>query len=159
MIDGVEEALHIRFDHPVVSPKWPRDRQLIHRVQGSHGWPIPIATTPEILLVDGGEEARDRQLQPLVRHGRYPYRSELAVPCGEVVPSDPCGPVALPLQSLHQGADVFVQVLLVGLRAHRIDAVGGVLADLAPAVLEPRLVAPPIEVAKPRLLLALGLLC
>jgi len=56
-------------------------------------------------------------------------------------------------------ADVFVQVLLVGLRAHRIDAVGGVLADLAPAVLEPRLVAPPIEVAKPRLLLALGLLC
>src|SRR2546421_12340549 len=97
---------------------------------------IPIATAQAILLVDGGEEARDRPLQQLVLHGRYPYRSQLAVPFGAIVPSDQLGAVALPLQSLHQVADVRVQVLLVCLRAHLIDAVGGVCADVTPAVPE-----------------------
>jgi hypothetical protein len=122
-------------------------------------WPIPSATAQDILLVDGWEEARDRQLQQVVLHGRYPYRSQLAVPLGDIVPSDQFGPVTLPLESLHQGADVVVQVLLVCLRAHRIDAVGGIFADLTPTVLEQLLVEHPLEMAKPVLLVVLGLLC
>jgi hypothetical protein len=72
VIDVVEEALDIRFDHPVVAPNLALDRQFVPCVQGSPVWPIPIATAQDILLVDGCEEARDRQLQPLVVDGRSP---------------------------------------------------------------------------------------
>jgi len=82
MIDVVAEALHIGFSHPVVSPNLPRDRQFVSCVQGPTVWPIPIATPPEILRVDGCEEARDRHLQQFVLDGRYPSRSPLAVPFG-----------------------------------------------------------------------------
>ena len=87
-----------------------------------------------------------------------PHGRRLPSPLGDRLPSDPFGPVALPLPSLHQVAAVRVQVLLICLRAPLIDAVGGVVADLAPAVLAQRLVAPPLAVANPILRLALGLL-
>ena len=159
VIDVVEEASDIRFDHPGASPKLARDRPCVYRVQGPHLWPLSIATAQKILLVEGGEEARDRQRQQLILDGRYPQRSQLAVLFGDIVPSDPCGSVALPLQSLHQWPDVRFQVLLVRVRAHLIDAVGGLLADITPAVLEQLLIEPPVEVANPILRVAFGLLC
>jgi hypothetical protein len=159
VIDVVEEACAIRFDHPVVSPKLALDRQFVYRVQGPNLWPISIATAQEILLVEGGEEARDRQLQQLILDGRYPPRSPLAVLFGDLGPSDQLGAVALPLQSRPQLPDVRFQVRLVRVRAHRIDAVGGLWADITPAVLEPLLIAHPVEVATPILRVAFGLLC
>jgi hypothetical protein len=110
-------------------------------------WSIPIATAQEILRVDGCEKARDRQLQQGVCHGRYPSGAPLAVPFWAIVPSDQLGPVVLPLQTLHQVADVLLQIPLVCLRAHLIDPVGGVFADVPPALLEQCLVEPPIAVA------------
>jgi hypothetical protein len=80
-------------------------------------------------------------------HHRYPSRALLAVPFGAIVPSDQLGPVALPLQTLHQVADVLVQILLVCLRAHLIDPVGGVFADVLPALLKQCLVEPLMAVA------------
>jgi hypothetical protein len=159
VIDVVDEACDIRFPHPVVWPTLELDRQFVHRVQSSHVWPIPIPTPPELLLVDGCEEVRDRQLQQFILDGRDPQRSQLAMLCGDIVPSEPFGSVTLPLQSLHQWPDVLSQVLLVRLRAHLIDAVGGLFAEIPPAVRQQFLVEHPIEVAKPILLVACGLLC
>ena len=63
--------------------------------------------------------------------------------------SNQSGPVALPLQSLHQIPDVVDQILPVFLRADSIHAVGGLLANVAPAFQQKILVDQPIEVEKP----------
>jgi hypothetical protein len=158
VLDGVEEAWDSRFDHPGVSPTWARARPFVDRLQGPNLWPISITTAPAILRVDGGEEARDRHRPQRILDGRYPQRSQRAVLLGEIVPSDPFGAGALPLPSLHQWPEVRFQGLLVRVRAHLLDAVGGLLAAITPAVLEPRLREPPVEVATPLLRVAFGLL-
>jgi hypothetical protein len=156
---GVAEAWDLRCDHPVVSPPWARERPGVDRLQGPNRWPIALATAPALLRVDGGAEARARPLPPLRLDGRDPPRSPLAVLLGDLGPSDPWGAVARPLPALPQVPEVRFQGRLVRVRAHRIDAVGGLWADLTPAVLEPRRREPPVEVATPIRRGAFGLRC
>jgi hypothetical protein len=125
---GVEEAVEVRFDHPVLSLPLALERPFVHCVQGSNVGPLPLATAPEILLVEACEDARDRPRQQLVLHGWSPSASQLAVSVRNIVRSDQLGPGALPLQALDQVAAGLVHVLLGCLRAHRHDAVGGIVA-------------------------------
>jgi hypothetical protein len=157
-LDGVTEPLNVCFHHEVVPPNLERDRQLLHRVQGSDVGPISVATAPEVLLVDGFEDSRDRALPPRVLHGRYPERAALPVTCREIVPRDAFGSGALPLPALDQVVYVLLQMWLVPLGADVIDAIRRLLPDVVPTLVEIRLIAPLLEGANPRLRLLLGLL-
>jgi hypothetical protein len=76
----------------------------------------------------------------------------------DVVPLDEFGSVALPLESLHEVANVLLQLLLVRVRADVIHAVRRRLPDVLPTLAEIRLIEQLIEVAKPMLRLRSGLL-
>jgi hypothetical protein len=76
----------------------------------------------------------------------------------DIVPLDAFGSVALPLQSLDQVVNVLLEMLLVRLSADVIDARRRILADVAPALSEIRLIEQLVEVAKPVLRLLVGLL-
>jgi hypothetical protein len=154
----VQASLAVRFDHEVIPPNLELDRQLIHGVQGSDVGPISVATAPEVLLVDGFEDSRDRALPPRVLHGRYPERAALPVTCREIVPRDAFGSGALPLPALDQVVYVLLQMWLVPLGADVIDAIRRLLPDVVPTLVEIRLIAPLLEGANPRLRLLLGLL-
>jgi hypothetical protein len=120
--------------------------------------PIPLATAPEVRRIDRFEESRHRQLPPFVCDGGASQRTRCAIPCGTIVSSDACGAVPLLLQTLHEGVDVLVHVLLVGVRTHVVHPGGGILPDVTPALLQKVLVKPPIESADPITLLTGGLL-
>ena len=81
------------------------------------------------------EEARYCQLQELVFYGGNPQGTLRAIPLRNILPSDEFGAVPLLLQALHEVVDVFVQVLLVFLGTHLIHSSGGILSDVAPALL------------------------
>src|SRR6058998_1076233 len=53
LIEVVEESLNVRFNHEVVVAELELDRQFVDRVQRTCVRPVPIATTQEILLIDG----------------------------------------------------------------------------------------------------------
>jgi hypothetical protein len=135
-----------------------RDRPLVHRVPGPDVGPVPLATAPAVLRVDRVAEPRDRAWSPRVVDGRDPYRSELTVPCGAIVPRDACGSVALPLPALDAVVKVRLARGLVRLGADLLAASRRVLPDVAPALSEICLIAPLVEVATPRLRLLSGLL-
>ena len=60
--DVVEERLDVRFYHKVVPPELQLDGQFVYRIQWADVRAIPIATAQKILLVDGSEYPRCRQL-------------------------------------------------------------------------------------------------
>jgi hypothetical protein len=82
----------------------------------------------------------------------------LAVAFRDIAPFNEFGSVALPLQSLDEVVNVLLEMLLVRLRADAIDAIRRILADVAPALSEIRLIQQLVEVAKPMLRLLAGLL-
>src|SRR5207249_8572792 len=102
----VEESLNIRFHHEVVLTELKLHGQLIHRVQSAPVRPVPIATTQKILLVDGFQYPRDRQLQQLVLHHRNPQRTLSSIRLRYPVTADQSCPVAFPLQPLYEIPDV-----------------------------------------------------
>jgi hypothetical protein len=134
------------------------DRQRIHCVQRPHRGPIPIATAPDVLLVERFEDPRDGPLPQLVFPGGYPERAAVPVAFRDIVPLDAFGAVALPLQSLDQVVNVLRAMLLVRLRADVIDARRRILADVAPALAALRLLEQLVAVARPGRRLLLGLL-
>jgi hypothetical protein len=116
VLDVVEDAVEIRVHPPVVSPTWARARPGVPRVQRAQMWPLPLTTPPALRRVEGGAEARHRPLPQGIRDGRSPHRSQLALLVGASVPSDPCGAVALPLQSRPPWPDGLAQGLRVRCR-------------------------------------------
>ena len=68
------------------------------------------------------------------------------------------GAVPLLLQALHEAVDVLVQVRPLCLGPHLRHPRGGILPEVAPALFQEVLVAPPVEVAAPLALLTCGLL-
>jgi len=154
----VADAWALRVSHPVVSPTVARDRPVVHRVHRAPGWPLPLTTPPALRRVAGGEAARDRPRPPCIRDGRDPHRSPLAMLGGDRVPSDQVGEVTRPLPARHPWPAVRAPVRRVRWRAHRIAAVGGLVAEITPAVRPPCRVEPPSEVAPPILRVACGLL-
>src|SRR5712691_3667733 len=155
----IEEPADVRFDHPVVSPKLQRDRQCVDRIKGTNMWPIAIATAQEVLLVDGRESPRDRQLHQRILHHWHPQWPEASTPFRNRVSSDEFGTVACALETLHKVLDVVLQVVRVLLGTHPVHAVGRVLLDRPPTVSQHVRIEHPIEVPKPILLLAFCLLC
>src|SRR5438309_574272 len=106
MIEIVEKTLDIGFNHEVVASKLELDRQFVDRVESSFIRPIPITTAQKILLVDGFQYPRDRQLQQLVFDHRNPEWTHSPIRLRYPVPSDQSCPVALPLQPLHEISNV-----------------------------------------------------
>jgi hypothetical protein len=159
MIEGIKDLLDVRFHHPGLSSELERDGPGIHRSQGSNLWPIAIATAPDVLLVDGVQEARYCQLQELVFYGGNAQGTLRALPLGNRVSSDECGAVPLLLQALPEVVDVRVQVLLLGLGTHLVPSGGGILPDVAPALLQELLVEHSVEVAESIARLTCRLLC
>ena len=158
MLDVVKAPLDVRFHHEVGRPKRARERQCIHGVQGSDVGPISVATAPEVRLVDGCEDSRDRALPPLVFHGRYPERAALAVAFRDRAPLDACASVALPLESLDEVPNVLLEMVLVRLGADVIDAIRRILPDVLLTRSERGLIEPLVEVANAMLRLLAGLL-
>ena len=134
VVEVVEEALDVGFDHIVVVPELQLDGQLVHAVQGSNVRSVAITAAQEVRLKDRFQDALDRQLQQLVLSGRYPQGAQSSVALGDVLPSDELGVISLPFETLDQSSDVLRQVLLVLCRAHSVDAVGGIFANVAPTV-------------------------
>ena len=95
MVEGVEEPGDVRFDHPVVSATLQLERPCVDRLKGPNMGPIALATAQEVLLVDGREEPRDRQLHQLILHHWHPQWPSLPTPLRKRVSSDECGTVAL----------------------------------------------------------------
>jgi hypothetical protein len=91
--------------------------------------------------------------QELVFYGGNPQGTLRAIPFRNILASDELGAVPLRLQAFHEGVDVCVQVLLVSLGMHLSHASGGILSDVAPALLQEVLIEHPVEVAKPIALL------
>src|SRR6266699_2795910 len=145
----VEKPLDVGFNHEVIPPKLEFDRQFIDRVESSFVRPVSITTSQEILLVDGFQYPRDRQLQQLIFDHRNPQRTHSSIRLRYPVPSDQFGPVILPLQPLDEIPDVVDQVLSVLLRADSIHAIGSVLSNIAPAFEQEILIDEPIEVEEP----------
>jgi hypothetical protein len=145
----IEALLDVRFYHPGVSSELELDGQCLHRLQGAYLWAIAIPIAQEILRIAGFEEARYCPLQELVFSGGNPQGTLRAIPFRNIRASDELGAVPLLLQALHEVVDVFVQVLLVFLGTHLIHASGGILSDVAPALLQEVLIEPPVEVAEP----------
>jgi len=158
MIDGRKALRAVRFHHPGVSTKLARDGPWGHGVPGAKLWALSVTTAQEVLRIDGCEEPRHRAVQELLFHGGHAQRTRRALPCGTRVPPDALGAGPLLLQALYEAVDVLVQVLRLGLSAHRVPPSGGILPDVGPALLEQILVQPPREVAEPRALLTFGLL-
>ena len=154
----IEALLDVRFYHPGVSPELELDSPCVYRIQGAYLWAIAITTAQEILRIDGFEEARYGQLQELVFYGGNPQGTQRAIPLRNILASDAFGAVPLLLQALHEVVDVFVPVLLVFLGTHLIHSSGGILSDVAPALLQEVLIAHPGEVAEPISLLTCCLL-
>src|SRR5262249_60104444 len=61
-------------------------------------------------------------------------------------------------QALVQGVDVRFQLLLIGLGTYLLHPCGGILQDVAPALLQEVLVEHPVEIAEPIALLPCCLL-
>jgi hypothetical protein len=76
-------------------------------------------------------------------------RTLCAIPFGNIVSSDEFGTGPLLLQALHEAVEVLVQVLLIGLGTPLIHPGGGILPDVAPALLQEVLVEPPLAGAEP----------
>jgi uncharacterized protein YjeT (DUF2065 family) len=157
VVEVVEESLDVRFHDIVVLPKLELEGQLVYGVQRSHVRAIAITTAQKVLLVDGLQDARDGELQQLVLYRRNPQRAQLAFPFGDVLPSNEFGSVSLLLESLHQVVDVLIEVLFIVLGAHAVYAVGGILANVAPALAEKILVEQLVQIAEPMLRFGLGL--
>src|SRR5262249_59623212 len=81
-----------------------------------------------------------------------------AISCGNVLSSDEFGAVPFLLQALDKVVDVRVQVLLICLGTSVIHPGGGILPDVAPALLQEVLVEHPVEIAEPIALLPCCLL-
>src|SRR5262249_13542235 len=154
----IEARLDVGFHHPGLSSELELDGQCIHRIQGAYLGPIPIATAQEVLRVDGCQEARSCQWSELVFYGGDAQRALRAIPFGHILASDEFGAVPLLLQALHEVVDVLVPGLLIGVGTHLIHPGGGILAEVAPALLQERLVEHPREVAEPIALLTFCLL-
>src|SRR5262245_4595772 len=96
----VKEPLDVGFNHEVVLSELELDRQLIDSGQCSLVRSIPIATSQEILLVDGFQYPRDRQLQQLIFDHWNPQRTLLSIRFRNPVSANQSCPVGLPLQPL-----------------------------------------------------------
>jgi site-specific DNA recombinase len=158
MIDGVEEPLDVCFYPKGIPPDLTLHGQPGHGVHRPHMRTVSLATAQAILLVEGLPSPRDGALPPLIFHGGDSSRASLAMPFRHVLPSDEFGAGALPLEALHAGVHVLVEMALLLQRAEAVHPLGGLLAAVPPALLEKRLVAQRIEVAEPLLGVLLGLL-
>ena len=159
LIEIIEKPLDVGFNHEVVPSKLELDRQFVDRIERSLVRAIPITTSQEILLVDGFQYPRDRQLQQLIFDHRNPKRAHFPVRLRYPVPSDQSGPVTLPLQPLDEIPDVVDQVLSILVCADSIHAIGRVLSNIAPAFEQKILIDEPIEVEEPGVFPFLSLLC
>jgi hypothetical protein len=153
-----EEPLDVRFYHTVVPPELKLNGQPVNGVQRSHLRPVPIATAQKLLLIDGLQYPRDGELPPLLLDGGDASRAQLAIPFRDVPPSDAFGTVSLPLESLHEGVNVLIEMALIVLRTDAVHPRGCLLADVPPALFETRLVEQLIEVTEPMFRVLLGLL-
>jgi hypothetical protein len=155
----IQASLDVGFHHESVPPELPRDRARTDRIERANLGTVPVAASQEILLIDGFEYARNRELHQLIFDGRYPQRAPPALPLRDIVASNPFRAGGLPRQSVDAVSNVFLEGLRVVLGAAPVHAVRGVFVDVAPAVVPQFLIAQLIEVANPRLLVAGCVVC
>jgi hypothetical protein len=158
MLKVVTEPLDGRFHHNVIPPAWALDGQPVDGLQGSHLRTIAIATAQHVLLGDGLPYPRDAELPQRSLDSGDAQRAQRSITVRDVLPLDDFGSVRLPLESRYEVVHGLVERALIVLHTDAVHPEGCLLADIPPALVETRLVAPLIAVAEPMLGLLLGLL-
>ena len=92
-------------------------------------------------------------------HHREAHGAPPALPFRDIVASNQCRAVGLPLQPVDEVSNVFLEVRRVLLGADPVHAVRGVFVDVAPALVPQFLLEQLREVAQPMLLVAGCVVC
>src|SRR5258708_8442809 len=135
--DRVEVLAYIDIQHPVLS--LPRDdavqfaQRLVRRAPRSEA----IRARQEVLLVNGLQNHGDRPLCHLVLEGRDAERPSRAVRLGDVASAHRRCLIATGLDAFEKVHKVGLQVRLVALRRHTVDAGRAILAGQLVGFLHP----------------------
>jgi len=109
MVSRVKGAGDVRFHHRAIRATWPVPREVSYRISCPNLLPVALAAGKNVLLGESVQSPHDRRLEECVLCGGNAQRAPGAVALRDGVPSDPCGPVALRLHSLHEGGDMVMQ--------------------------------------------------
>jgi hypothetical protein len=118
---GVEDEVHL----PAADP----DDQRVQRIVLAAPWPEPVREPEEILLVDRAQHRRRGPLDDFVFQRRDRERAFAAVFLRNVAPPGRQCPVRSAFDPCMQVLDPTIEVLLVGLPRHPVDAGRSVTPD------------------------------
>lgn len=119
---------------------------------------LAIATAPKALRVEGWPSPRDGAWPSRILAGGEAHRAPRSITLRELLPPDACGLVQLPLASRYEVVYVLVAMALIVLRPPAVHPSGGLRAEVPPALVATRRVAPLRAGAEPLLGERLGLL-
>ncbi len=145
----IQALLEVRFHHPGIASAWARAGPGRHGLPRTHLRAIPVPTPPAVRRVAGVAAARHGPWQARVFSGGQAPRTRRPIPWGHRVSADECGAGPLLLQAFYEAVDGLVQGRCLCLGTPLVPPSGGLLPDVAPALLQAGLVEPPRAGAEP----------
>ena len=157
VVHVVEEAFDVGFDDVAIAAVLQIEGEVADGIARSSSRPVAVAAAEEVGLVDRCQQFAGGELDQFVFQCRDAQWPLLAILLGDVDAPHQFRAVPLGHKTLGQCLDASVQILGILARRHVIDATGGLLVEVAPAVPQQVGIDVPIEVLKPVLRVALRL--
>jgi hypothetical protein len=134
MVDGVEEALDIHFEHPSAAHLRHPLPQGLQRVMRRASAPEAVRAVEKVLLVDGLQDRGDPALQHLILEGGDPDRARSTVALRDVHSPDRRRVVLARVHPVDQAPEVSLQVLFepdcrLAVHAHRTVLARALIRD------------------------------